>query len=157
MKRHEDRHHCRLYPEGHRFSDYSRWNNGKPLVKCDCGWVDETRSETTPEGGDLRDRVNEPQMIDALPTRSYPDPKTTSKLIPEIPCNCGRVFCRECAILADEIEVTEEMIEAGGRALVEYDPYFDRPDDAAKIVFSEMLKAANPAPQSASQPPRWPS
>ena len=40
-----------------------------------------------------------------------------------------------------EIEITPEMIEAGVRALVSYNPRLDLEEDGARRIFMAMIKA----------------
>ena len=42
---------------------------------------------------------------------------------------------------AEEIEVTPEMVSAGARALVTYEPMFESAEEAASRIYIEMLKA----------------
>jgi hypothetical protein len=46
-----------------------------------------------------------------------------------------------------EIEITPEMIEAGARALVQYDSRFDSPEEGAAAVFDAMLDARSISPR----------
>jgi hypothetical protein len=41
--------------------------------------------------------------------------------------------------LDDDIEVTDEMIEAGVLRLFEYDPRFENEDDTVEAIFRAML------------------
>ncbi len=55
--------------------------------------------------------------------------------------------------LEDEIEVTEEMIEAGVLELYEYDPYWGNQEEVVESIFRAMLNICGAASSKLSSLP----